>query len=122
MIQQVPIRKVETFSAEDGRTIEKHTLVQTIETDLNTDETIEFNKTQEIYYGISPIENAPFKFIIEGATSLEDAFVKFIDVFSQIHSQIQKNITEQMNNSIQTATAEDLKAIDNQSNQGRIII
>jgi len=123
---QVPIRKIEVFTAEDGRSIERHTLQKTIETDLDTEEKLDFSTEQELYFGVSPLQNASFKFRIEGASSLEDAFEKYIAVWETVYNEIQKQMLEQRG-SIQAATPADLEEIESEvsrsgKRKGRIIV
>jgi hypothetical protein len=110
---EVPIRKVEVFTSEDGRKIETHTYVQTVDREVDTQEKIEFYpKDKVVYFGISPNPNGPqVKFQIQDATSLNDAFEKYIPLWEQIAVELNKQIQAQQSKII-TANDMDLKKMD----------
>jgi len=87
----IPIRKVETYRAEDGRTIEHQLLYKKLKTFINTDEDLKFNEKEETFIGVSPIPDLPLKFNIE-ANNLEEAFDNYIDIWNGIMAELEKKI------------------------------
>ena len=97
---KVPIRKVEVFISDDGRTIERVTYLQDIETDINTEKEIIFEKNNIRYFGISPVDeyldkaiitsSERIRFPIYDVNNLEEAFAKYIEIW-QLVSSMKKN-------------------------------
>lgn len=99
MKHNVPIRKIDTFISEDGRRIDKCILHTTVDTDINTDEEIEFNNEEVLFVGYEPMDeliDSPYsekervKFPISGAKTIEDAFDKYIDIWLQVDKFLDK--------------------------------
>lgn len=93
MKHNVPIRKMETFVSEDGRKVDKLTLYNKIETDINTLEEIEFKEEDVLFIGYEPMDEViekPYserervKFPIKGVETIEDAFDKYIEIWQKV--------------------------------------
>ena len=87
----VPIRRVETYRADDGRIVEHHLFYKKIKTNINTEEEIEFSEKQESFIGVSPIPNLPLRFEIE-ANSIEEAFDNYLAIWNVIVAELENKI------------------------------
>ena len=101
---KVPIRKVETFVTDDGRKIEKLTFVKNVKTEINTQNAIEFNNTDVMFYGYSPLDeniDRPvsldgnnIKFPITGVSTIEEAFDRYIQIWTKVSEILDKQMDQ----------------------------
>ena len=117
----VPYRTVEIIAVDDGREIEKRTLLGYTKVELeDNDESPEINQNKEIFFGKVLVPTAQgmgqFRFFIEKATSVSEALEMFNKCFQeaakkQAEQQKAYERQEEMAD-IAIANAKDLKQID----------